>query len=160
MPAQECPHCFLRVFTSSAGICPSCRKDVNQVTENQRKRTSILVRGDSLFPPKCHRCNLPTTDVHKVTATTSWTSYNEDQAGILRLGLFILMFALLPVAFLFRKQGGWQRNYHEVVLRIPTCPDCDCDNIGVIESITETRQHRIAVDKGFAAEFRALNGIS
>lgn len=61
MKPINCPHCFIKVWVHDDGVCPSCRKNVNETRSELRDLSPVeFVDGEKL-PRVCVVCGMRST---------------------------------------------------------------------------------------------------
>src|SRR5690242_19594654 len=74
----ECPHCFLRVFVANDGICPKCRRDVNDLTGADVTKIGLLISPSAPIPSRCVCCGSGTMRRVPVQASMQYDSVEHE----------------------------------------------------------------------------------
>jgi hypothetical protein len=57
----ECPHCHIKVLPNERNICPSCLKNVLDLSGTNPSLTTIVLTEKTIYPDKCLNCCQSTT---------------------------------------------------------------------------------------------------
>ena len=127
----ECPHCYTRVFPTSAGECPACRKNTNDTQDTEPDRTAVTIRHLTELNRFCCDCGYPTERRVTVTQQISHKTGPKDSdigpsgiaALIIGYAMMALTFPIVPFLLFFGKSGKG-RVSDVAIVRIPQCKTC------------------------------------
>lgn len=114
MNITECPHCHRRVISSSSGDCPSCGKNVAEVSSAGNQMRLLIIRGSEAFLNICFNC---------AGVANRWVKLkisNVDVATSLRRSL---LRHLVPLGGLFTAFSA-AKNDRSFTLKLPVCDAC------------------------------------
>jgi len=156
MATRECPHCHLRVFMLKDGICPSCKRDVDDLSGVDVRKSRVELVATTQIPHVCVMCGTPTSRVIQVTGHDARPSVTYGPGG-LSLFLSVLGLIFLPITVFFSER----RDSHAIAgysRSLPQCELCSTEEIKLIsvDSLRETMT--IVADREFISELRRLNG--
>ena len=162
MDSQECPHCYVRVFPDKQGICPSCRKNVNDFSGVEADRGTIVISPYAKVPDLCSLCGMPTD---RRVMVEGWRAREipgtpEETGCLSALGMMIqISFSpfLSFFRFLFFRQKAQEREFENLAISVPQCHDCSAETLRPIESLFESQSLRILVHRQFKDEYNRLN---
>ena len=115
----ECPHCSMRVFVGSDGLCPSCSADTNDLEGADVLRTRVRLREWSELPPRCCQCAAPTD--RRVDVVQSQTRGGESGLAKVAL-LFAALLSPVKALALLAGSGGETRRFS---VSLPLCLSCE-----------------------------------
>lgn len=155
MAIRECPHCHSRVFVLKDGICPTCRRDVTDLSGVDVRKSSIELLATMKLPHVCISCGAPTSRAVHVTGHDARPVVTHGPGG---WSLFFSVLALLLLPFtIFGSERRESHAVSSVTRLLPQCELCSADEIAPL-SVDSLRESMIVVaDRQFINELRWLN---
>ena len=90
MNIAECPHCYNKVMFSNDNTCPSCLKNANDVSKNNKDFSFVLLQpGYKKLPNICIMCGQNTKEIRSLSYNLA-TEDAEDNIADNTLGFFLL----------------------------------------------------------------------
>ena len=155
MRILECPYCFSRVGVLDDGICPQCRKNVDDRSGIDPRKDGLIVSVSAKLPELCCLCASPSTRRTEVRVTQAEEAAQEpaSPAG----GLFRLLGKIPHLIFqVFQRQGAW--HHQKLTLSIPRCDLCAGKEILPITTHFDAGTIKLVVHPIFKEEYLKLNG--
>lgn len=153
----ECPHCFTRISEREDGICLACRNNYNEVSEENRDKSSIEIIEDQEFPDVCLVCGRD-----NVSSRYEFSSYHDMTKEILGETGLIEKIIMLICGFL----GGCAayiskgiETERSVRVNIPVCDDCykSKKEIKSLNVLYEERKMKVVSHKLFKEALEKWN---
>ncbi len=164
---MDCPHCYVRVFPDDDGTCPSCGKNVNDLTGVDPAKTTLVVQAGSTMPDVCCHCGFPTRRSVKVkayAATRVAGAAADSGSDSVASGCLLVGTAVIPIPFLSSiislaagGPGGTSHDVYELVIRVPQCRECSKSKITPISADLLRRTMKLVVDKRFKEHYEGAN---
>ena len=128
----DCPHCFSTVATSADGICPSCRKNVNELADTDSSKAALNVSHGAHLPGVCCECGRTTDRFVTVKQKIRPHQNSRERARQTTPGLLILLvftLGIVPLVILALGQVAKENlgRTDILVVRMPQCKDCGAD---------------------------------
>ena len=111
----ECPRCRVRVALSSDGICPSCRRNPNDLQGIETTLVGLTVGAETILPPVCYSCGRGADKTHRIIQKRKNPNASNDEAVVLSL-----IFGLLGTLIGFFERSGAQK----FSVGLPVCTRC------------------------------------
>ncbi len=151
---QECPHCYVRMFPSAAGVCPSCNKNIHDCTDAAPDLTRVDISPLDILPGNCLECDRPTT--RRVKVKRSKVEGNGDHPLLTAL----LSLILLPFGWIRIGSSG-QRYSLSMKILVPQCDGCASSGIPEPEYVDfEEGRMSFVVHKHFRERVRSMKESS
>ena len=156
MRPLECPHCYSRVGVLGDGICPHCRKNVDDLSGVDPHQASLIINVGARLPELCCRCASHSTLHKKVSATQSEEAPQEPESLV---GCLLLPFGTIPRLILkvFQGKGAW--HVQKLTVSIPVCGGCAGKKILPVSTLLDSGAIKIVVHRTFKEEYLRLNGL-
>jgi len=118
-PLIQCPHCYFRVLPSKEGFCPSCHKDVHDLSGIDPSRTLMDIPDTMPLPDYCLNCARPTKRRVKIHSKV-----DQDKEPTLFNFLKHLVLAGSVPLFAYAEYGDMNGTSPTIVLNVPQCAEC------------------------------------
>lgn len=148
MSIIECPHCYNKVLVSLENICPSCRKNVKEISQNNQDLSFVTISlGQKELPDVCIMCGSNADEIR----TFSFNLPTED-VDIASNATGILTFLFFGLGF-FKKQAHIAINY-----AAPICKLCTKnERLKPVHVNQELHELKILAHKKFKEQYYKLN---
>ena len=108
----ECPHCFARVVPKSDNTCPSCRKNIKDMTNADTDLTTVTLGPSATMPELCIICGQQTNRTYK---------YTMEIPGGQDSKLISTLLSLLRGRLL---SGLIKKQIQSIGIKLPVCNNC------------------------------------
>jgi hypothetical protein len=144
----KCPHCFRGVIPYDDGRCPSCQKNVHDVSNADTNKIRIVVDEATVFPKVCCTCGVATSRYTKISHSGEVaTGFGPRRASsyepsVTMQVFMFLIFGLMSRLFFFGQSGSANRSDSSMLIRIPQCKNCSKET-PIEPEMVDLEHHRI-----------------
>ncbi|THB66069.1 MAG: hypothetical protein D6B27_07295 [Gammaproteobacteria bacterium] len=147
----ECPHCFNRVSRREDGICLACRKNVNDVNEENRNLSAVSIVEEQDFPDFCIICGkdnvsarYPLSSYHDLTRESEYKKHAWTKA-------FAALGGLIGITMFGNELGKKVKTERSLKVDVPVCDEClkNKKEIRTLNVQYEIRTIKVVVHKNF-----------
>ncbi len=115
----QCPHCYFHVLPSRDGFCPSCHKDVHDLSGIDPSMTLMDIPDTMTLPDYCLTCARPTERRVKILSKV-----DRDKEPTILNFLKHLSLVFWAPAYAYAEYGDMDGTSPTVILDVPQCGEC------------------------------------